>query len=170
MIEPSHWAVRVHPTAWTADNATLTGVVTLAGEASVWYGAVVRGDGEPIEIGERSNIQDGSVLHTDRGHPISIGAGVSVGHRAVLHGCTIDDDVLIGMGAIVMNGCRVGAGSTIGAGALLPENTVVPPGSLVLGMPARVRRELTDDEQAAIRANAATYCKLATTHAADRVS
>jgi carbonic anhydrase/acetyltransferase-like protein (isoleucine patch superfamily) len=126
--------------------------------------AVLRGDGEPISIGARTNLQDGTIVHTDPGFPVRIGNGVSIGHRAVLHGCTIADDVLVGMAAVVMNGVVIGAGSIIGAGALLPEGMVVPPRSLVLGMPAKVRREVSDHEVANIKQNATSYLELAALH------
>jgi carbonic anhydrase/acetyltransferase-like protein (isoleucine patch superfamily) len=164
VIPISEWTVSTDPTAYVAANATLVGAVTIGAEASVWYTTVLRGDGAPITIGARSNLQDGTVVHTDPGHPVTLGAGVSVGHRAVLHGCTIEDDVLVGMGSIVMNGAVVGTGSIIGAGALVPEGYVVPPRSLVLGMPGKVRRETTDDELVGIELNAAVYLELASAH------
>ncbi|WP_270887960.1 gamma carbonic anhydrase family protein [Pedococcus sp. 5OH_020] len=164
MTPPLQWKVSVDPTAWVATNATLVGAVTVGPEASVWYGAVLRGDGDAIVVGPRSNLQDGCVVHADPGVAVRIGAGVSVGHRAVLHGCTIEDDVLVGMGAIVMNHVVIGAGSVVAAGALLPEGLVVPPRSLVLGMPAKVRRETNDHEVAGNRANAASYVSLAAAH------
>ncbi|MDX6215164.1 MAG: hypothetical protein QOG99_748 [Frankiales bacterium] len=155
---------QVDRTAWVAPDAVLAGDVTVGAEASVWYTTVVRGDGDAIRIGPRSNIQDGCVLHTDPGLVLEVGAGVSVGHRAVLHGCVIEDDVLVGMGSIVMNGARIGAGSLIAAGALVTEGTQVPPRSLVVGAPATVRRELSDGELELIRHNATHYVGLAATH------
>ncbi|NKQ52819.1 gamma carbonic anhydrase family protein [Amycolatopsis sp. K13G38] len=155
----------VHEAAWIAPGAVVAGAVTLAAEVGVWYTAVLRADMDGITIGEGTNIQDGTIVHADPGFPVSIGAGVSVGHRAVLHGCTIEDDCLIGMGAVVLNGARIGAGSLIAAGAVVLEGTQVPPGSLVAGLPAKVRRPLSDDERAATRANAAAYRDLAKTHA-----
>ncbi|HSI26389.1 MAG TPA: gamma carbonic anhydrase family protein [Aeromicrobium sp.] len=149
--------------AWVAPTATLIGAVELAAGSSIWYGAVLRGDNEPIRIGENSNIQDNVVIHTDMGAPVVVGAGVSVGHSAVIHGARIGDDVLIGMGSIVMNRAVVGAGSLVAAGALIPEDMVVPPRSLVVGVPARVVRELGDDDVERNRANATTY-----THHRDR--
>lgn len=151
--------------AWVAPTAVLAGAVTLAAEVSVWYGTVVRADTETISIGPRTNLQDGVVVHADPGVPVTVGAGVSVGHRAVLHGCTIGDDVLVGMGAVVLNGARVGAGTLIAAGAVILEGAEIPPGSLVAGLPGKVRRELTGDERAAILRNADNYCALARTHA-----
>lgn len=143
--------------AWVAPGATLVGDVRLEAQASVWFGAVLRGDGDRIRIGPRSNIQDGCVGHTDPGYPLTVGAGVSVGHRAVLHGCTVEDDVLVGMGAVVMNGARIGAGSLVAAGAVVTEGTTIPPRSLVAGVPAKVRRELSDEEVDAVRHNADNY-------------
>jgi carbonic anhydrase/acetyltransferase-like protein (isoleucine patch superfamily) len=164
LIGLSDWTTDVHDSAWVAGNATVVGSVAVGPDSSVWYGCVLRGDGEPIIIGSRTNLQDGTVVHTDPGFPVQVGNGVSVGHRAVLHGCTVADDVLIGMSAVLMNGVSVGAGSLIGAGALLPEGMVVPPGSVVLGMPAKVRRELSDDEAGYITSNAALYVDLALLH------
>ena len=156
----------VDPTAWVAPGAVLAGSVHIGGAAGIWYGSVLRGDTETITIGARSNLQDGTVVHADPGFPVVVGSGVSVGHRAVLHGCTIADDVLVGMGAVVLNGARIGAGSLIAAGAVILEGTEIPAGSLVAGLPAKVRRSLFDDEFAAIRRNAGNYCELARVHAA----
>ncbi|MGZ4649429.1 MAG: gamma carbonic anhydrase family protein [Kineosporiaceae bacterium] len=152
--------------AWVAPGAVLAGAVTLAADTSVWYGAVVRADTETITIGARTNLQDGVVVHADPGYPVTVGTGASVGHRAVLHGCTIGDDVLVGMGAVVLNAARIGSGSLIAAGSVVLEGTDVPPGSLVAGVPGRVRRELTEEERAAVRRNAQAYGSLARTHAA----
>jgi carbonic anhydrase/acetyltransferase-like protein (isoleucine patch superfamily) len=143
--------------AWVAPGAVVVGAARLLARSSVWYAAVVRADGDSIELGEGSNLQDGCVMHTDPGFPLVVGAGVSVGHRAVLHGCTVEDDVLVGMGAVLLNGSRVGRGSLVAAGAVLLEGTEVPPGSLVAGVPAKVRRELTADELAGVRDNARQY-------------
>lgn len=155
----------VDPTAWVADDATLAGAATVGPEASVWYACVVRADGDAISVGARSNVQDGCVLHADPGLPLSIGTGVSVGHRAVLHGCTIEDDVLVGMGAVVLNGATVGAGSLVAAGTVILEGAVIPPGSLVAGVPGKVRRETTEEERAGIRENADGYVALARAYA-----
>ena len=152
--------------AWVAPDSTLVGDVQLAAGASVWYGAVVRGDGAPIRVGIGSNIQDNCVVHADPGFPVTVGEGVSVGHGAVLHGCAIGDDVLVGMNATVLNGARIGAGSLIAAGAVVLEGTEVPPGSLVAGVPGKVRRELGEQERANILRNAESYVALAATHAA----
>ena len=152
--------------AWVAPNATLVGAVTLAAGSSVFYGAVLRADSDTIEIGEGSNIQDNVTVHCDSGVPTRVGSGVSVGHGAILHGCTVEDDCLIGMGATVLNGAVIGHGSLIAAGAVVLEGTVVPPGSLVAGVPGKVRRELSEEERAGIRANAAHYRELSAAHAA----
>jgi len=143
--------------AWVAPTATLVGAVEVAEGASVWYGAVLRGDNEPIIIGPDSNVQDNVVFHTDEGIPVSLGRGVSVGHNAVVHGSTVGDDVLVGMGAILMNGSVIGSECLIAAGALVPEGANIPPRSLVVGVPAKVIRELTDDEVAGLRRNARVY-------------
>ncbi|MBX3094328.1 MAG: gamma carbonic anhydrase family protein [Cryobacterium sp.] len=157
---------RVVSDAFVAPNATLIGDVTLASGSSVFYGAVLRGDTDSITLGEGSNLQDNVVVHCDAGIPTSIGAGVSVGHGAVVHGCTVEDDCLIGMGATIMNGAVIGAGSLVAGGAVVLEGTVVPPRSLVAGVPAKVRRELSDEEIEGIRANAAHYVELSRAHAA----
>jgi carbonic anhydrase/acetyltransferase-like protein (isoleucine patch superfamily) len=157
-------APKLHAESWVAPNATVIGPVTLAARASVWYGATLRAEAEPIEIGFGTNIQDGATVHVDPGFPLTIGAGVSVGHNAVLHGCTVEDDCLIGMGAIVLNGARIGAGSLVAAGALVPQGMVVPPRSLIAGVPGRVRRELSDDEVNNNRVNAQVYQGLIELH------
>lgn len=154
----------VPETAWVAPNATLIGKVSLAAEASVFFTAVLRGDMDSISIGPRSNIQDGCVVHTDEGFPAVVGAGVSVGHRAVLHGCTVEDDSLIGMGAVVLNGAVVGAGSLVAAGAVVTEGMQIPPGSLVAGVPAKIRKELDEEGLEALRKNARIYVDLAAKH------
>ena len=147
---------------YVSDSAAVVGDVTLGDGASVWFGASLRGDVNWIRVGDGSNVQDNATVHVSRGtHPCDIGAGVTVGHNAVVHGCTIEDDVLIGMGAIVLDGAVVGAGSLVGAGALVTGGTHVPPRSLVLGAPARVVRSLTDDEVERNRANAAHYVRMA---------
>jgi carbonic anhydrase/acetyltransferase-like protein (isoleucine patch superfamily) len=151
--------------AWVAPNATLVGKVHLDEEVSIWYAAVLRGDGDHIRIGARSNLQDATVVHADPGFPVTVGAGVSVGHRAILHGCTIEDDVLIGMGAIVMNGAQIGRGSLVAAGALVVEGTQVPPGSLVAGVPGKIRRATTEQEKLGILGTAHTYTELMARHA-----
>jgi len=142
---------------WVAPDAHVIGTVVLGEDVGVWFGAVIRGDNDPIHIGARSNIQEGSVLHSDTGFPLTVGADVTVGHQAILHGCTIGDGCLIGMGATVMNGARIGAGSIIGAGALVTEGKDIPPGSLVMGSPAKVIRSLDADVAAKLLASAAHY-------------
>ncbi len=142
---------------WVAPNATLVGRVVLHRNASVWFNAVLRGDNEPIIIGENSNVQDGAVLHTDIGSPLTLGRNVTVGHLAMLHGCEVGDGSLIGIGAVVLNGARIGRGCLIGAKALIGEGKVIPDGSMVLGAPGRVVRTLTDENQASLTAGAAHY-------------
>lgn len=156
----------VDETAFVASNATLVGRVSLGPESSVFYGAVLRGDTDQITLGARSNLQDNVVVHCDVGIPTTIGSGVSVGHGAVVHGCTIEDDCLIGMGATVMNGAVIGAGSLVAGGAVVLEGTVIPHRSLVAGVPAKVRREISDEELDAIKANASHYVELSRAHAA----
>ena len=146
--------------AFVAPGVTLIGDVVLGAGASIWFGTVLRGDGDAIRIGDGTNIQDGCVGHADPGFPLVVGANVSVGHRAVLHGCTVEDDVLVGMGAIVLNGARIGSGSLVAAGAVVLEGTEVPPGSLVAGVPAKVRRELGEAELERVRENARSYHRL----------
>lgn len=145
-------------------TAVVIGRVTLGPRASVWPTAVIRGDTDDIRVGEDTNVQDGAVLHADAGVPCTIGARVTVGHRAIVHGCTVDDEVLVGMGAILMNGVCVGGGSIIGAGSLLPEGTCVAPGSLVVGVPGRVVRTTTDAEREGIRRSAAHYVQMIGRH------
>ena len=157
-------APRVDGTAWVAPGATVIGDAVLHPESSVFYGAVVRADSAPITLGAGSNLQDNVVVHVDGGVPTTIGAGVSVGHGAVVHGCTIEDDCLIGMNATVLNRAVVGRESLVAAGAVVLEGTVIPPRSLVAGVPAQVRRELSDEEVAGIRRNAANYRTLAARH------
>lgn len=155
----------VDPTAYIADNAVLVGRVRVDAGASVWFGAVMRGDTDDLVLGERSNLQDNAVVHADPGSPAIIGSGVSIGHGAVVHGCRVDDDCLIGMNATVLNGAVIGRESLVAAGAVVLEGTVVPPRSLVAGVPAKVRRELTDDEVAGIRRNADNYAERAQVYA-----
>jgi carbonic anhydrase/acetyltransferase-like protein (isoleucine patch superfamily) len=166
IVLPRVPAPSVAETAWVAPGATIAGNVTLHARASVWYNSVLRSEGEPITIGEGSNLQDSVSCHVDTGFPLTLGRGVSVGHNAVLHGCTVEDDVLIGMHATVMNGAVIGRGSLVAAGALVTEGTVVPPRSLVAGVPAKVRRALGDAEVAGIRRNAEVYLDHTETHRA----
>jgi carbonic anhydrase/acetyltransferase-like protein (isoleucine patch superfamily) len=138
----------IHPTAFIAPGAVVLGDVTLGAESSVWFTAVLRGDLEPIVVGSQTNIQDGTVVHVDEGFPCKIGRRVGIGHRAIVHGCTIEDDCLIGMGSVLLNGVQVGSGSVIAAGAVVPEGMRIPPGSLVMGVPGRIVRQV-DTELAA---------------------
>ena len=152
---------RVGRDVYVSDTAAVVGDVALGAGASVWFGASLRGDVNWIAVGPGSNVQDNATVHVSRGtHPCRIGAGVTVGHNAVVHGCTVEDDVLVGMGAVVLDGAVVGAGSIVGAGALVTMNTVVPPRSLVVGSPARVVRGLTDAEVDRNRANALHYVRM----------
>ncbi len=157
-------APTVHPEAWLAPTAAVIGQATIEAGASLFYGAVVRADMDTVVLGPGSNLQDNVVVHTDDGFPTVIGAGVSVGHAAVVHGCTIEDDCLIGMNATVLNGAVIGAGSLVAAGTVVLEGTVVPPGSLVAGVPGKVRRELTDAEREKVVGNARIYLELAARH------
>lgn len=154
----------VPDSAWVASNATLIGALTLGERTSVFYGTVLRADLDRISIGDDTNLQDNVVMHVDRGRPAAIGARVSVGHGAILHGCTVEDDCLIGMGATVMNGAVIGTGSLVAAGALVTEGMVVPPRSLVAGVPAKVRRELSDAEHTGVLENATVYLEIAALH------
>ena len=156
----------VDATAFVAPNATLIGRVTLAPGSSVFYGSVLRGDTDSISIGTGSNVQDNVAMHTDSGLQLVVGSGVSIGHGAVVHGCVIEDDCLIGMGATILNRAVIGAGSLVAAGAVVLEDTVVPPGSLVAGVPAKVRRELSAEERQGLKANAERYLVLAQAHRA----
>lgn len=154
----------VHESAFVAPTATLIGAVTIAAGSGIWYNCVLRADDASIAIGERTNIQDGTVIHADPGMPVHVGAGVSVGHNATLHGCTIGDNVLVGMGATVMNGAVIGDNSLIAAGALVPESFEVPAGSLIAGVPAKVRRQLSAAEVEGLAANARHYVSARVTH------
>jgi len=142
---------------WVAPSATVLGDVVLEEDVSVWFGAVLRGDCARLHVGAGSNIQDGSVLHADEGIPLRIGRNVTVGHQCMLHGCTVEDGALIGIGAVVLNGAVIGAGSLVGAKSLVPEGKEFPPGSLILGSPARVVRGLTAEQQAMIAHGAEHY-------------
>jgi carbonic anhydrase/acetyltransferase-like protein (isoleucine patch superfamily) len=157
-------APKVSAEAFVAPTASVIGDVTLEAGASVWYGAVVRGDVERISVGAQSNIQDNCTLHADPGFPVTIGARVSVGHNAVVHGATVEDDCLVGMGATVLNGAVIGAGSLVAAQALVPQGMQVPPGSLVAGVPAKVKRELTEEERQGVTLNGTMYAELAKAH------
>ncbi|MFE1177368.1 gamma carbonic anhydrase family protein [Streptomyces sp. NPDC058773] len=155
---------KVDQKAFTAPTSVVLGEVTMGPGASVWYHTVLRADCGPIVLGADSNVQDNCTVHVDPGFPVTVGKRVSVGHNAVLHGCTVEDDVLIGMGATVLNGAHIGAGSLIAAQALVPQGMQVPPGSLVAGVPAKIKRELTDEERESIKLNAAMYLELAGQH------
>ena len=154
----------VHGSAFVAPTASIIGNATMAEDSSAFYGVSVRADTAAITVGAGSNLQDNVVLHADPGFPCTVGQRVSVGHAAVVHGCTVEDDCLIGMGATVLNGAVIGTGSLVAAGAVVLEGTVVPPRSLVVGVPAKVRRELTDEEFDGVKANAARYVDLARAH------
>ena len=142
---------------WIAPNAAVLGRVILKKNASVWFGATLRGDNDPIIIGENSNVQDGSVLHTDTGHPLTIGANVTVGHMVMLHGCTIGDGTLVGIGSIVLNGARIGKNCLIGANCLITEGKEIPDNSLVMGAPGKVVRELSEEQARVMSAGAMHY-------------
>ncbi|MGW1064285.1 gamma carbonic anhydrase family protein [Streptomyces aureus] len=155
---------QLDPEAFVSPTSVVIGDVTLGVGASVWYGAVLRADCGPIVIGAGSNVQDNCTLHVDPGFPITVGERVSIGHNAVVHGATVGDDCLIGMGATVLNGAVIGAGSLVAAQALVPQGMQVPPGSLVAGVPAKVKRPLTDEEREGLSLNGVFYVELAKAH------
>jgi len=150
----------VSPEAFVADEACVIGNVRIGAQTSVWHTAVVRGDVNAIVIGQATSIQDGAVLHPDSAHPLHVGSFVTVGHRAILHGCTVEDNVLIGMGAVVLDGAIVGEGSIVGAGAVVKERMVIPPRSLVVGLPAKIVRTLDDAAVAHLKQHALNYVRL----------
>ena len=150
---------------YVADGAKLIGDVKLGDESSVWFNSVLRADSDKIKIGKRSNIQDNCTVHTDKGFPVVVGDGVTVGHNCVLHGCTIDDGSLVGMGAIVLNGAHIGKNCLVGAGSLITQNMVVPDGSLVVGSPAKIRGVLSDEQLESLKDNALEYVELAKEYA-----
>ncbi|MDB5909487.1 MAG: gamma carbonic anhydrase family protein [Massilia sp.] len=150
-------APQIDPTAWVADSAKLIGKVTLGANATVWYGVTIRGDNERITIGPDSNVQEGTVMHTDMGFPMTLGTGVSIGHMAMLHGCTIGDGALIGIQAVIMNGARIGKGCLVGAGALVTEGKEFPDNTLILGSPAKAVRTLAEGDVARLREIADGY-------------
>jgi carbonic anhydrase/acetyltransferase-like protein (isoleucine patch superfamily) len=158
---------RLAPSSWVAPSADLIGDVRLGARANVWFGAVIRADNTPIIIGAETNIQDASVCHSDDGFPLTIGARVTVGHQAILHGCTIADDCLIGMGARILNGAVIEPECIVGAGALITEGKSFASGSLIVGSPARVVRPVTEQERQLLRASAAHYAEKAARYAAD---
>jgi carbonic anhydrase/acetyltransferase-like protein (isoleucine patch superfamily) len=150
-------APEIDASAFVAENATLIGKVTLQANSSVWFGATIRGDNERITIGENSNVQEGTVMHTDMGYPLTVGKDVTIGHQAMLHGCTIGDGSLIGIQAVVLNGAKIGKGCLVGAGALVTEGKEFPDNSLIVGAPAKVVRQLTADDVARLKGSAASY-------------
>jgi carbonic anhydrase/acetyltransferase-like protein (isoleucine patch superfamily) len=150
-------APEIDASAYVADSATLIGKVTLEAKASVWDGVTIRGDNERITVGENSNVQEGTVMHTDMGFPLVIGKNVTIGHQAMLHGCTIGDGSLIGIQAVVLNGARIGKGCLVGAGALVTEGKEFPDHSLIIGTPAKVVRTLTEEDLLRLQGNAASY-------------
>lgn len=152
---------QIHPSVFIAPNAIVVGDVTVEEEASIWFGCVLRAEEAPIHIGPRSNIQDLTVIHTDVNRPCRVGAGVTVGHRAVLHGAVVEDGALIGIGAIVLNGAIVGTEAIVGAGAVVPESAIIPPRTLALGVPVKVVRELREEEVRRLRRDAAHYVEKA---------
>lgn len=147
----------VHPSAYVADSAQVMGAVTLGADSSVWFQTVLRGDTERITVGAGSNVQDGSVLHTDVGYPLTLGERVTIGHGVMLHGCTIGDESLIGIGAVVLNGARIGKHCLVGAGSLVTEGKAFPDGSMILGSPAKVVRQLTPEQIEGLRRSAQHY-------------
>ncbi len=161
--------VETHPQSWVAPNATLVGKIRLEAGANVWFGAVLRGDNELIHIGENSNVQDGSVMHTDMGYPLTLGTGVTVGHNAMLHGCSVGDYSLVGINAVILNGAKIGRYCIIGANTLIAEGKEIPDGSLVVGSPGKVVRELTEQQKKMLEASAAHYVHNAQRYAGDLV-
>ncbi|KUF05748.1 gamma carbonic anhydrase family protein [Leucobacter sp. G161] len=164
-VEP-YGAPEVHESAWLAPGSIVVGKVTIGAGSSIWYNAVVRGDSDAIHIGERTNLQDGVVIHTFVGQATTIGDDVSMGHNAVVHGATVENGCLIGMSATVLNEAVVGEGSLVAAGALVPQGMVIPPHSLVAGVPARVVRELRDSDREAVRLNSEVYLQYTENHRA----
>jgi len=154
----------VHPTAFVHEHAVVIGNVSLGARVSVWPTAVIRGDSDAITIGDDSNVQDGTIIHADEGVPTTIGKRVAIGHHAIVHGSTVDDDCLIGMGAILLNGVHVASGSIVGAGAVCPEGMTIPENSLALGVPARIVRAVTTEERARIAKTVAAYVALQAEH------
>ena len=148
---------KIHPEAWVAADAKIIGKVKLEKNSSIWFNAVLRGDIELITVGEDSNIQDGSVLHTDPGYPLTIGKGVTIGHLVMLHGCQISDNSLIGIGSIILNNAKIGKNCIIGANTLITENKIIPDNSLVVGSPGRVLRKVTDEEIKSVIENGQHY-------------
>ena len=156
-MDTQHHPDYIDPSVFVAAGAVITGDVHIGAQSSVWFNAVIRGDTEWVVIGERTNVQDGAVIHVDAGKPCTIGNGVTIGHRAVVHGALVEDNVLIGIGAIVLSGAKIGRDSILGAGTVVTGHTVIPPRSIVLGVPGRVVRSLSDEEVASIKNGAARY-------------
>jgi carbonic anhydrase/acetyltransferase-like protein (isoleucine patch superfamily) len=160
MIDPKNVRQRpelIDPTAYVAPTADVLGDVTIGAESTVWFGAVVRGDTAPIRIGRQTNVQDGCILHADPGFPCALGDRVTLGHGAIVHGATVEDDCLIGMRAVVMNGAKIGAGSIVAVGSIVTEGAQIPPGSVAMGQPAKVKREVTERDRELIRHAAEHY-------------
>jgi carbonic anhydrase/acetyltransferase-like protein (isoleucine patch superfamily) len=162
-------APRIVASAYVAESADIIGDVEIGENASIWFQTVLRGDIERIRVGANSNIQDGSILHTMAGSPVVVGEWVTVGHRAVVHGCVIEDHCLIGMGAVVLNNARIGEGSIVAAGAVVTQNTVIPPGSLYMGVPARFVKHLAEPDRKFIDAHASNYLEYKQSYLAERV-
>jgi carbonic anhydrase/acetyltransferase-like protein (isoleucine patch superfamily) len=158
------YAPQIAATAWVADNATVLGRVRMGENSSVWYGAVLRGDNDSITLGDRVNVQDGSVLHTDHGYPMVLGNDVSIGHLVMLHGCTIGEGSLVGIKAVILNGAKIGRNCLVGAGSVVTEGKEFPDNSLILGSPAKVVRELSPEQAARVRMAAAHYVENAVRH------
>ncbi|MFT0212454.1 gamma carbonic anhydrase family protein [Pseudomonas sp. F1_0610] len=163
-------SVEAHPDSWIAPSADVIGSVRLDAGASVWFGAVLRGDNELIHIGENANVQDGTVIHTDIGYPLILGKGVTIGHNVVLHGCTVGDYSLIGINAVILNGAKIGKYCLIGANSLVPEGKEIPDGSLVMGSPGKVVRQLTPEQMKGLEASAAHYVQNAQRYKKDLVA
>jgi carbonic anhydrase/acetyltransferase-like protein (isoleucine patch superfamily) len=164
LLPHGHTSPKVAASAWIAPGAYVVGDVHLGEESSVWYGAVLRGDTEPISIGARTNVQDGCVLHADPGYPAVVGEGCVVGHKAILHGCEIGDNCLVGMNATILNGAKVGEGSIVAAGAVVPEGREFPPGSLIIGIPAKRVGDVGEDQARDIARGAEEYVERAASH------
>ena len=158
------WVPQVDPSAWVAESAQVMGDVRLAAHTSVWFGAVLRGDSGPLTIGRGSNIQDGCVVHADDGAPVTVGQNVTVGHLVMLHGCTVDDLALIGIGAVVLNGAKIGQNCLVGAGSLVTEGKAFPDGSMIMGTPAKAVKTLTPEQMAGLARSAASYVENAKRH------
>ncbi len=163
MVSRPNWptTLSVDPTAWVAPGAVVVGNVSVGSRSSIWFGCVVRGDLEPVRIGDRTNVQDLTLIHVDRGHPVEIGDDVTIGHRAVIHGCRIGDGALIGMGAVLLSGSRIGNGALVGAGAVVPEGFEVPDEAVAVGVPVRLRGLVDDELRERVSAGAESYVEAA---------